>query len=121
MGINGVKEILENRTDYEKIKASIYFNSIDSVISKDMSPEMLDTFISLQKSKVFYEHKLKYGKRLARNKGGLCNHSCDDRCYFSWLPWNKEGTKGVRCHPDGFEYAQKECSSNTAGECDGCI
>jgi len=117
--IDGVRTILESG-DFPKLKASISFNSLGSRIDDEQSPELKDTFSTLLNSPIFYEHDLIFADKLARNKDKLCANNCDDRCFWSWLSWDKKGTGAMRCNPDGFEFADEECESNYDGECDGC-
>ena len=105
----GVKEQLES-DEFKRLRAQIYFNSLDGKIDEDTYPDMVPTLQTLFDSTVHYpedEYQFKFNKRwTCENKGGLCGNSCDSRCAYSFplgdpLKYRSEQA-ACRCNPEGF-------------------
>ena len=118
--INSIKQLQESG-DYPEMKASIYFNSLMCRIDEERNEPLLDTFNDYMRSDAFYEHDLHFSPRLSKDKGGHCNHECDSRCHWSYLPWDREATGAPRCNPRGFEYTDEiECGAKEGACIQGC-
>ena len=88
--INSVRDQLESG-EYPRFKAAIAFNSLESRIDEERSPEMLETFTNYLLSDAFYDpdyeytaDELTFGSSLCSYTSGLCNDQCDDSCYWSF-------------------------------------